>query len=122
MHSSSPNWGIKMTTRRHLLLAAAATAALALPLAAAPAMAQKATSRDPAAVERRLLSYLQRRLGADPSETTRDHRLIDDLGIDEHEFVNLILFVEETWALEIPDEDAAQLHTLGDLVDYIVGW
>jgi len=55
----------------------------------------------------------------DVSDVTRESRLVDDLGCDSLDTVELIMAIEETFDLEIRDEDAETLQTVGAMVDYV---
>lgn len=48
-----------------------------------------------------------------------DTNIVDDLGIDSLDVVELIISVEDEFGLEIPDEDATELTTVGKIVEYI---
>ena len=50
---------------------------------------------------------------------TMDAVLIDDLGADSLDIVELIMALEEEFDIEIPDADAEKVVTVGDVVDYI---
>ena len=58
-------------------------------------------------------------LGVDPGEVTPESRFIDDLGADSLDIVELIMALEEEFDMEIPDEDAEKISTVGDVVEYI---
>ena len=58
-------------------------------------------------------------LGVDEEEITSDARFIEDLGADSLDLVELIMALEEEFDLEIPDEDAEKISTVGDAVEYI---
>lgn len=58
-------------------------------------------------------------LGVDEEEVTPAASFIDDLGADSLDIVELIMAFEEEFDLEIPDEDAEKIATVGDAVDYI---
>lgn len=58
-------------------------------------------------------------LGADEAEVTLEAAFIDDLGADSLDIVELIMALEEEFDLEIPDEDAEKIKTVGNVVDYI---
>jgi len=58
-------------------------------------------------------------LGVDEEEVTSDASFIDDLGADSLDIVELIMAFEEEFDLEIPDEDAEKITTVGDAVEYI---
>ena len=48
-----------------------------------------------------------------------DTNIVDDLGADSLDVVELIMSVEDEFGLSIPDEDAAELATVGKIVEYI---
>ncbi len=58
-------------------------------------------------------------LGADESAVTMDASFIDDLGADSLDLVELIMGLETEFDIEIPDEDAEKIRTVGDAVNYI---
>ena len=55
----------------------------------------------------------------DPSEITHDTNIIDDIGADSLDIVELIMAVEDNYGISINDEDAAGLTTVGKIVDYL---
>ena len=55
----------------------------------------------------------------DPSEITMDTNLIDDIGADSLDVVELIMSLEDNYGITISDEDAAELVTVRKIVDYI---
>ncbi|KUO75157.1 MAG: acyl carrier protein [Clostridia bacterium BRH_c25] len=58
-------------------------------------------------------------LGVDAEEVTLESSFIDDLGADSLDIVELLMALEEEFDIEIPDEEAEKLATVGDVVDYI---
>ena len=58
-------------------------------------------------------------LGVEENEITLDSSFIDDLGADSLDIVELIMALEEEFDIEIPDEDAEKILTVGDALDYI---
>jgi len=58
-------------------------------------------------------------LGVDAEEVTLESKFIDDLGADSLDIVELIMALEEEFDMEIPDEDAEKISTVGDAVEYI---
>lgn len=58
-------------------------------------------------------------LGVDEEEVTEQSSFIDDLGADSLDIVELVMAFEEEFDLEIPDEDAEKIGTVGDAVNYI---
>ncbi|OVE79173.1 acyl carrier protein [bacterium I07] len=59
------------------------------------------------------------RLGVDPNEITPEASFIDDLGADSLDTVELVMAFEEEFDLEIPDEDAEKLTTVGSALEYL---
>ena len=59
------------------------------------------------------------KLGIESSKITEDARFIEDLGADSLDTVELIMQFEEEFDIEISDEDAESLTTIGKSVDYI---
>lgn len=58
-------------------------------------------------------------LGADEDDVTMEASFIEDLNADSLDIVELIMALEEEFELEIPDEDAEKIATVGDAVEYI---
>ncbi|MFH1212661.1 MAG: acyl carrier protein [Candidatus Neomarinimicrobiota bacterium] len=59
------------------------------------------------------------KLGIEKSKITMEASFIDDLGADSLDTVELIMKMEEDFSLEIPDEDAERLKTVGEVVNYL---
>ena len=59
------------------------------------------------------------KLGVEDSTITLEAKFIDDLGADSLDTVELIMQFEEEFNIEIPDEDAENLLSVGQAVDYI---
>ena len=55
----------------------------------------------------------------DPESITMETNLIDDLGADSLDVVELIMSLEDMFGLTISDEDVAQLYTVSRIVDYL---
>lgn len=62
---------------------------------------------------------LAEQLGVDESIITPDSSFVDDLGADSLDIVELIMGLETEFDIEIPDEDAEKIATVGDAVEYI---
>lgn len=58
-------------------------------------------------------------LGVDAEKVTEQASFIDDLGADSLDTVELVMAFEEAFELEIPDEDAEKLQTVGDAIRYL---
>ena len=59
------------------------------------------------------------KLGIDSSKITLEAKFINDLGADSLDTVELIMQFEEEFEIEIPDEDAEKITSVGEAVDYI---
>ncbi len=58
-------------------------------------------------------------LGVEESEVTKEAHFIDDLGADSLDTVELVMALEEEFGIEISDEDAEKIQTVGDAIKYI---
>jgi acyl carrier protein len=58
-------------------------------------------------------------LGVSESEVVPEAKFIDDLGADSLDIVELIMALEDVYGIEIPDEDAEKMETVGDSIKYI---
>lgn len=64
-------------------------------------------------------SIIVEQLGVDEDEVKMEASFIDDLGADSLDIVELVMALEEEFDLEIPDEDAEKIRTVGEAVKYI---
>ena len=58
-------------------------------------------------------------LGVDEEEVTQDASLVDDLGADSLDTVELVMAFEEEFGIEIPDEDAEKITRVKEAIEYI---
>lgn len=58
-------------------------------------------------------------LGVDLNEVTKEAHFADDLGADSLDTVELVMAIEEEFEIEIPDEDAEKIGTLGEAIQFI---
>lgn len=64
-------------------------------------------------------NIIAEQLGVKPEEVTPEAKFIDDLGADSLDTVELVMALEEEFGIEIPDEEAEKLITVGDALRYI---
>jgi len=70
-------------------------------------------------VEDKVKSIIVEQLGVDPEEVTLEAAFVNDLGADSLDTVELVMALEEAFKIEISDEDAEKIHSVGDAVKYI---
>jgi acyl carrier protein len=70
-------------------------------------------------VKSKVHSIIVDKLGVDESEVTRDANFTNDLGADSLDTVELIMEFEKEFDISIPDEDAENIATVGNAVDYL---
>jgi len=76
-------------------------------------------SPDAVQLEKELKNIIVERLGVDESQVTLDAKYVKDLGADSLDLVELIMALEEKFGIDIPDENAEQLATVGDSMEYL---
>ena len=59
-------------------------------------------------------------LGVSDSEVKKESSFVDDLGADSLDTVELVMALEENFGIEIPDEDAEKIKTVGDTISYVM--
>lgn len=70
-------------------------------------------------VETRVKAIIVRQLGVKPEDIAADKSFVDDLGADSLDIVELMMAMEEEFDIEIADDQAESLRTVGDAVQYI---
>jgi acyl carrier protein len=70
-------------------------------------------------VGEKIKSIIAEQLGVKPEEVTPQASFIEDLGADSLDTVELVMALEEEFGIEIPDEDAEKMATVGDAAKYI---
>lgn len=71
------------------------------------------------AVLDRVKKIIAEQLGIDEEDITPDASFTDDLGADSLDLVELVMAFEDSFDIEIPDEDAENIKTVADAVNYI---
>ena len=70
-------------------------------------------------VEKRVKEIIIEQLGVNESEVKPEAKFVDDLGADSLDLVELVMALEEEYNMEISDEDAEKILTVGDAIEYI---
>jgi acyl carrier protein len=70
-------------------------------------------------VTEKVKEMIVEQLGVSESEVAPEAKFIDDLGADSLDIVELIMALEDVYGIEIPDEDAEKMETVGDAIKYI---
>ena len=72
-----------------------------------------------ASVEERVKQIIVEQLGVDEGEVTPNASFVDDLGADSLDTVELVMAFEEEFGVEIPDDQAETIVTVGDAVKFL---
>ena len=67
----------------------------------------------------KIRSIVAEQLGVDVSEVTPDASILDDLGADSLDVVELVMALEDAFDIEVPDEDVEDIRTIGDMERYV---
>jgi acyl carrier protein len=70
-------------------------------------------------ISEKVIDIIVEQLGVNPEQVTESASFIEDLGADSLDTVELVMAFEEEFSVEVPDEDAEKLQTVGNVVDYI---
>ena len=70
-------------------------------------------------VEEKVKDIIVEQLGVNPEQVTPQASFIEDLGADSLDTVELVMAFEEEFSIEVPDEDAEKLQTVGNVIDYV---
>lgn len=70
-------------------------------------------------LEDRVKEIIVEQLGVEASQVTEKAKFVDDLGADSLDTIELVMALEEEFSIEIPDEDAEKIVSVGDAINYI---
>jgi acyl carrier protein len=71
------------------------------------------------AVDEKVKEIIAEQLGVKKEEIKPESSFIDDLGADSLDTVEVVMALEEEFGIEIPDEDAEKITTVGEAIKYI---
>lgn len=74
---------------------------------------------DQGSIEERLRHIISEQLGVDESQVTPNASFEEDLNADSLDLVEMIMSLEEEFGIEIPEEDAEKIRTVGDAMEYV---
>ena len=72
-------------------------------------------------IEAKVVDIVAEQMGVDKSEISRETSFTNDLNADSLDTVELVMEFEDEFEINIPDEDAEKIQTVGDAVKYISG-
>ena len=70
-------------------------------------------------IEAKVIEIVAEQMGADKAKITRATNFVEDLNADSLDTVELVMEFEDEFDLNIPDEDAEKIQTVGDAIKYI---
>lgn len=70
-------------------------------------------------IEERVKDIIVEQLGVNAEQVTPEAKFVEDLGADSLDTVELVMAFEEEFEIEVPDEEAEKLTSVGDVVTYI---
>jgi acyl carrier protein len=79
-----------------------------------------ADSVDIVSIEERVLEIICKQTDVDKTEITRETSFSNDLNFDSLDLIEVVMEFEDEFGMDIPDEDAEKIQTVGGVVDYIV--
>ena len=71
-------------------------------------------------IEKEVVDIVVEQLGVDASDVTRDKSFVEDLNADSLDRVELIMIIEEKMNIEISEDEATSLKTVGDVIEYVL--
>ena len=70
-------------------------------------------------IEQKVKDIIVQQLGVDPEKVKPEAPFVEDLGADSLDTVELVMAFEEEFGVEIPDEEAEKIRTVGDAIGYL---
>ena len=70
-------------------------------------------------IEERVKAIIVNQLGVEEKSVVAEAKFIEDLGADSLDIVELVMAMEEAFNIDIPDENAENIRTVGDAIDFV---
>jgi acyl carrier protein len=70
-------------------------------------------------IDQRVKAIIVEQLGVKPDQVTPEAKFIEDLGADSLDTVELVMALEEEFGIEVPDDQAEKLQSVGDVIKYV---
>lgn len=70
-------------------------------------------------IEAKVKEIIVEQLGVNEDQLNREAKMIDDLGADSLDAVELVMAIEEEFGIEVPDDEAEKLTAVGEIIDYV---
>jgi len=70
-------------------------------------------------MQKKIVDIIANQLGVDKEIVSPEANVVDDLGADSLDVVELVMALEEAFDLEIPDEEAEKIRTVKDIIEYL---
>jgi acyl carrier protein len=70
-------------------------------------------------IEQKVKDIIVQQLGVDPDKVKPEASFVEDLGADSLDTVELVMAFEEEFGVEIPDEEAEKIRSVGDAITYL---
>ena len=70
-------------------------------------------------IDQRVKAIIVEQLGVKPDQVTPAAKFIEDLGADSLDTVELVMALEEEFGIEVPDDQAEKLQSVGDVIKYV---
>jgi acyl carrier protein len=70
-------------------------------------------------IEAKVKDIIVEQLGVNADQVKPEAKMIEDLGADSLDAVELVMAIEEEFGIEVPDEEAEKLISVGDIISYV---
>jgi acyl carrier protein len=71
-------------------------------------------------IETKVIQIAAAEGGVEPSQVTRDHAFVADLGFDSLDVMEMAMELEEVFEVNVPDDDLERLVTVGQVIDFVI--